>query len=662
LQARLSMYDPLHKTITKLTTDVGTGNSKASMQASRSAEATLDAASAADSGGGLRRPFIAPGVSDPMGVLPVLNAKYVRECTEMHLSGKDITKIGHFDLFVNLNVLWLNKNRLKRIDGLNEQIRMFDLYVQQNQITTLQGSLQHMKFLKKLLLHENNLKNLDQQVEYLARLPFLEELTLFGNPLAEERNYRLKVIYKCPSVHILDRHEVTEKERFEAAVAFAKHDESSATRPPSYLCWQQADSFRQQIAFGMKKPGIGRGPSNPAGAAASIHLTLEVGRPWQSPMWNPAPWRPIYDPAGMSENEIDLLARVQRIHREERQLEKARKLVERETVWMERMEAQMQLARAAMVRAQRHTGETAAEAVDMAATRVLDLQEAMEALQRYMTSWTGECTIQKDAIGGFGVTVDGGEGRPVDVDGVVIGVAGPAAAAGLYKNVRVSSVNGVAVKTRDDDDDDDNKDAAATVAASSQRVQIEAMLGEAAQLLPESRRRVVLGLVAVRPKEAAAKWSTAATGTEKKLSGIVPAGGEELPSGATWNARCEPSTPPNQWRQFVPPCTPRPDQEGVVVGGGTVISAEGSVNELGAQTQVWPLPKKLDYEATRGARPPPWLEAAPQLPDGGEADHRRLAAKVFDGAAAVRRARNKHTCSAPLPVADCRFVSLRGRR
>jgi hypothetical protein len=502
----VAMQDPLHKTISKLTTDAGNGFAGASQN--MSAEATLDAASASTASGGMRRPFIARGMSDPMGELPVLNAKYITDCSELHLSNKEIRKLAHFERFVNLNVLWLNNNMLKKIVNLDNQIRMFELMVFNNQITTLEGSLRNMRFLTKLLLHNNKLKDLDVQVEYLARLPFLEELTLFGNSIAEERNYRLKVICKCPSVKVLDRHAVTEAERFEANVLFAESSTSENVQPPSNLCSQQADAFRNNIAFGYKKPGLGRGPDNPASAAASIHLTLEVGRPWQSPMWNPAPWRPIYDPEGMSENEKDLIARVQRIHRDEQRLEKQAKLVERETIWMEKMDAQHQLARSALARARSYAGDTADEAVDMAMQRVGDLELTMQQLQRYMDGWKGDCTIRKDPIGGYGVHVDGGEKRPAEDDGVVIDVEGAALAAGLLKCVRVVSVNGVACAGKSE---------------------IDKLILEA-----EPVGIATLGLVAVKPKESKAKWSQTSTGAEKKLMGYLPEGAEEGTEVQVW--------------------------------------------------------------------------------------------------------------------------------
>lgn len=45
---------------------------------------------------------------------------------------------------------------------------------------------------------------------------FLQQLDLFGNPLAEEPDYRLKIIYLMPQIKTLDRHVVTVQERIKA--------------------------------------------------------------------------------------------------------------------------------------------------------------------------------------------------------------------------------------------------------------------------------------------------------------------------------------------------------------------------------------------------------------------------------------------------------------
>ena len=50
----------------------------------------------------------------------------------------------------------------------------------------------------------------------LTKFAFLTQLDLFGNPLAEEPDYRLKIIYLMPQIQTLDRHVVTVAERIKA--------------------------------------------------------------------------------------------------------------------------------------------------------------------------------------------------------------------------------------------------------------------------------------------------------------------------------------------------------------------------------------------------------------------------------------------------------------
>ena len=78
--------------------------------------------------------------------------------------------------------------------------------------------IKKFKFLNVLLIANNQLRDLDVFLEFLSKFAFLEQLDLFGNPLAEEPDYRLKIIKYMPQIKILDRHKVTQIERTKAAV------------------------------------------------------------------------------------------------------------------------------------------------------------------------------------------------------------------------------------------------------------------------------------------------------------------------------------------------------------------------------------------------------------------------------------------------------------
>ena len=65
-------------------------------------------------------------------------------------------------------------------------------------LETIEG-LRRYKFLDTLFVSNNRLRNLDKFLIFLSsKFAFLEELDLFGNPLAEEPDYRLKIIHTMP--------------------------------------------------------------------------------------------------------------------------------------------------------------------------------------------------------------------------------------------------------------------------------------------------------------------------------------------------------------------------------------------------------------------------------------------------------------------------------
>mmetsp|Transcript_6760 Transcript_6760/g.11349 ORF Transcript_6760/g.11349 Transcript_6760/m.11349 type:complete len:175 (+) Transcript_6760:246-770(+) len=76
--------------------------------------------------------------------------------------------------------------------------------------------LRKFKFLENLLISNNRLRDLDKFLEKITKFAFLQQLDLFGNPLAEEPDYRLKIIYLMPQIKVLDRHIVTVAERIKA--------------------------------------------------------------------------------------------------------------------------------------------------------------------------------------------------------------------------------------------------------------------------------------------------------------------------------------------------------------------------------------------------------------------------------------------------------------
>ena len=153
-------------------------------------------------------------IGDPWTILPVKTRKYAKECTEIVLSKRHITKLKNFESFENLEALWLTNNNLTCIKGLEKNFRIKILCVGFNRITSLEdSSLSVMKFLETLYLNNNKLKNLDNVIRYLKQFSFLKNLNLFGNPIAEEPEYRPRVIDALKSLELFDRHMITLIER-----------------------------------------------------------------------------------------------------------------------------------------------------------------------------------------------------------------------------------------------------------------------------------------------------------------------------------------------------------------------------------------------------------------------------------------------------------------
>ncbi|KAN0064339.1 U2 snRNP complex subunit [Thecaphora frezii] len=107
------------------------------------------------------------------------------------LTDNDIRFLGNFPLLQQLKTLHLGNNLVTRIDS--------------RLAFTIPA-------LSTLVLTNNSIQDLGE-VANLAKLKSLEYLTLMGNPISREKNYREFVVWKCPSVRVLDFRRVRQQER-----------------------------------------------------------------------------------------------------------------------------------------------------------------------------------------------------------------------------------------------------------------------------------------------------------------------------------------------------------------------------------------------------------------------------------------------------------------
>lgn len=196
-------------------------------------------------------------LSDPYACLPIANDKNAGEMREIHLAGRGIQRLHNLQAFVSLDCLWLNNNRLTSLDGLEANFRLKLIYLHNNELVRLQpeGSLEQCTFLQNLTLNGNRLDDLDNVTAELRTLRHLHVLDLFDNPLAQEDNYRLRVIAALPTLHTLDRHDVTPEERVAAAalvlkMASLKNFQLTAkvARPPKFSPQETAQRSSSLLA------------------------------------------------------------------------------------------------------------------------------------------------------------------------------------------------------------------------------------------------------------------------------------------------------------------------------------------------------------------------------------------------------------------------------
>ncbi|NWS21362.1 LRC72 protein, partial [Pachyramphus minor] len=128
-------------------------------------------------------------------------------------STRGLRSIPSLSQFNRLKYLWLNNNKIQDLTFLFKNYCLSELYLNNNELTDISGALKHLCSLKILFLHNNELRKLDKTVKELKGMISLHTLNLFQNPLAYDPDYRLYVIHILPSVQLLDRKLVTQRER-----------------------------------------------------------------------------------------------------------------------------------------------------------------------------------------------------------------------------------------------------------------------------------------------------------------------------------------------------------------------------------------------------------------------------------------------------------------
>ncbi|XP_063685084.1 leucine-rich repeat-containing protein 72-like [Bolinopsis microptera] len=153
-----------------------------------------------------------------------LKRQGIRCCTdvcELYLANNNFVDIPTLGEYKALHVLWLNNNKIYKVDFLKTNFQITELYLQQNMIVNIGGALKHLSCLQILMLHANQLTCSHTTVKELKNMLSLHTLNLFGNPIAQEECYRLFVIHNISSLKLLDRQAVSYNEVSAARRLFA---------------------------------------------------------------------------------------------------------------------------------------------------------------------------------------------------------------------------------------------------------------------------------------------------------------------------------------------------------------------------------------------------------------------------------------------------------
>ncbi|XP_060930703.1 leucine-rich repeat and guanylate kinase domain-containing protein [Limanda limanda] len=110
-----------------------------------------------------------------------------------------------------LSHLCLRGNQLERIEGLEnlKSLQVLDLSL--NSLSSLSG-LQNLHLLGSVNLEKNLICEI-QECKHIHDLSLLRDLNLLHNPVQEQRDYRLSVVYLLQHLTLLDQEKVTAREK-----------------------------------------------------------------------------------------------------------------------------------------------------------------------------------------------------------------------------------------------------------------------------------------------------------------------------------------------------------------------------------------------------------------------------------------------------------------
>ncbi|XP_059570803.1 leucine-rich repeat-containing protein 49 isoform X3 [Alligator mississippiensis] len=153
----------------------------------------------------------------------ISNLENLKNLDVLDLHGNQVAKIENIGHLGQLRVLNLARNLLASVENLNGLHSLTELNLRHNQITSIKD-VDTLPCLQRLFLSFNNISSFDD-ILCLADSSSLSDITLDGNPIAQESWYKHTVLHHMMQLRQLDMKRITEEERRVASVAARKEEE-----------------------------------------------------------------------------------------------------------------------------------------------------------------------------------------------------------------------------------------------------------------------------------------------------------------------------------------------------------------------------------------------------------------------------------------------------
>ncbi|KAJ3333338.1 Leucine-rich repeat-containing protein 9 [Blyttiomyces sp. JEL0837] len=196
--------------------------------------------------------FEAQDIGKTKALLPCLE--------ELHLGNNNISRIADLGLYriPQMKILYLQGNRISRIEGLEHLTGLIELVLDKNHIKVAEpSSFLPLINLKELHIKDNRLRSLSHfdclpNLQFLflngnrisetteiekMKLPSLMELSLVANAVTRKQLYRLAVIMRFPQITCIDGKDVLDEERQRAEIFYMeqcmiREDNSGSLKMP----------------------------------------------------------------------------------------------------------------------------------------------------------------------------------------------------------------------------------------------------------------------------------------------------------------------------------------------------------------------------------------------------------------------------------------------